>query len=307
MEKNWNKIGTVASGISAIVGLLALLLDHESFVLYVCIAIVVISSLISGYYWIKSYPIERRYKFVRYLFLELYENKFNIAPKLLLYYDLMKKGNAFYIEKVSVLYDLKNDGNKIDCDMTWRLEGIENVKENDFYFYTGIDRGKIKNQQLIVYVNNEKHTIPLLTDNVFYSGNGVYLCHWNIPKEAVKSGNKIDKIELLMSTKESFDFSSKEVIYFFPWNFGAKIKKLEFAISFPEKLEKIYVQLFEVGKIKGKKYPMHQSISTTSNENYSPDETTDKKIYTFRGLENINMQNLYYFLLHKEAFGQDKT
>lgn len=305
-EKNWYKVGVIISGISAIVGLLTLLLEHNIVVLYICIGIVIISSVISGVYWVKSYPIERRYKFIRYLFFELDENKFNIAPKMLLYYDLIKKSNSIHIKKVSVLYDLKNNGNKIDCDMTWRMENIENVKKKDFYFYTGIDRGKIKTGQLIAYVNNnDTHSVPLLDDNVIHSGNGVYLWHWNIPKDSIKDKGKIDKMEISMSTSDSFDFSDKEVIYFYPWNLGDKIDDLEFTISFPENLDQIYVQLFEVGKIKGKKFPMHQSISITSNENYSLDEMTKKKTYTFYTDENINMHNLYYFLLHKGEYGQE--
>ena len=226
-EKNWYKVGVIISGISAIVGLLTLLLEHNIVVLYICIGIVIISSVITGVYWVKSYPIERRYKFIRYLFFELDENKFNIAPKVLLYYDLIKKSNSIHIKKVSVLYDLKNNGNKIDCDMTWRMENIENVKKKDFYFYTGIDRGKIKTEQLIAYINNEQSSVPLLGDNVIHSGNGVYLWHWDIPPGSIKDKGKIDKMEISMSTSDSFDFSDKEVIYFYPWNLGDKIDDLK--------------------------------------------------------------------------------
>ncbi|MCB6545893.1 hypothetical protein [Blautia glucerasea] len=80
----------------------------------------------------------------------------------------------------------------------------------------------------------------------------MYLWHWNIPEDSIKDKGKIDKMEISISTSDSFDFSDKEVIYFYPWNLGDKIDDLEFTISFPENLEQIYVQLFEVGKIKGK-------------------------------------------------------
>ena len=56
-EKNWYKVGVIISGISAIVGLLTLLLEHNIVVLYICIGIVIISSVITGVYWVKSYPI----------------------------------------------------------------------------------------------------------------------------------------------------------------------------------------------------------------------------------------------------------
>lgn len=49
---------------------------------------------------------------------------------------------------------------------------------------------------------------------------------------------------------------------------------------------------------------MHQSISITLNENYSLDEMTKKKTYTFYKDENINTHNLYYFLLHEGEYGQ---
>lgn len=131
------------------------------------------------------------------------------------------------------------------------------------------------------------------------SKNAVYLCHWNIPKEAIKKDNKIDKIELKMVRKNPFDFNYREVIYFFPWNFASKIKSIQFAIAYSESIGKLYMQFFEVGKILGKRYPANQAIATTSNEKY--EYNNNKYYYKFNVLEerNINMWNLYYILLHR--------
>lgn len=146
MKEWWEKVGIVTNIIVASVSVLTFLVEHNSRGIYTCLVIILISSLISCFYWIKKYPVERRYKFIRYLFLELYENKFNIVPKILLYYDLLKKRNRFKVEKLSISYDLEQNinENEMDCNIVWTLEGLSNVKTNDFYFYTGVDLGRIE-------------------------------------------------------------------------------------------------------------------------------------------------------------------
>ena len=102
-----------------------------------------------------------------------------------------------------------------------------------------------------------------------------------------------------MEQKSSFAFDNTEVIYFFPWNFANKINKVTFRIVYPNTLGKISMQLFEAGKIKGHKFPHHHSLETTVNQNYNEENNT--YVYEFYiKEENLNMDNLYYILLHKD-------
>lgn len=203
---------------------------------YISLVCVLIVCLLSCFYWIKRYPAWKRYKFIRYLFFEITENKFNIAPKMLLYLDLMKKKNNFVVKELSVTYTLREDNGVIDSNVVWIMEDISNVLSNDFYFYTGIDLGEIQNQKFIIRCNNVPQTINLLPDNRVDSENDIILCHWDIPDDTIKDGKKIEKIELYMEQKKSFDFNNKEVIFFYPWNFAKKIDKIKFKIVYPKSL-----------------------------------------------------------------------
>lgn len=292
----------IASLLASMVAIFSIIFEYHDGIMYISIICVCITGVLSCLYSINKYSTLKRYKLIRYLFFEVDENKFNIAPKILLFLDLHKKKNNFEIETISVNYILKDNNGVINSDVVWSLEEISYVKTNHFYFYTGIDLGKIGKQNFYVSCNGETKSIRLLPDNKVNSKNDIFMCHWNIPDELIKKGNKVDKIELTMEQKNSFDFNNKEVIYFFPWNFAKKIDKLKFEITYPMSLGKISMQLFEVGKIKGKRFPFHHSIDTTMDENYSTDEK--KKTFTYNfGLkkENINMSNLYYILLHREA------
>ena len=139
-----------------------------------------------------------------------------------------------------------------------------------------------------------------MSDNIIDSGNGVFLYHWDIEPDLIKQGNKIDCIELSMDQKESFDFGGgrKEAIYFFPWNFAKKIHKINFEFTYPESVGEIVMQLFCAGTIKGARYPFHKSISTKDTDDGR--KQGNKIIYTFPLNENeINIDNLYFFLLHR--------
>lgn len=265
---------------------------------YISLLWVLMACLLSCFYWIKRYPVWKRYKFIRYLFFEVRENRFNIAPKMLLYLDLMKKKNNFVVEELSITYTLMENNGVFDSHVIWVMEDISNVTSNDYYFYTGIDFGKIQNQKFIIYCNKVPQTINLLPDNRVDSKNDIFLCHWDIPVDTIKDYKKIEKIELIMEQKESFNFNDKEVIFFYPWNFAKKINKIKFKIVYPKYLDKINMQLFEVGKVKGKKYPFKRSLDTSAIERFS-EEDKDTLIYEFNLQKEIIMENLYYILLHK--------
>ena len=265
---------------------------------YISLLWVLMACLLSCFYWIKMYPVWKRYKFIRYLFFEVRENRFNIAPKMLLYLDLMKKKNNFVVEELSITYTLMENNGVFDSHVIWVMEDISNVTSNDYYFYTGIDFGKIQNQKFIIYCNKVPQTINLLPDNRVDSKNDIFLCHWDIPVDTIKDYKKIEKIELIMEQKESFNFNDKEVIFFYPWNFAKKINKIKFKIVYPKYLDKINMQLFEVGKVKGKKYPFKRSLDTSAIERFS-EEDKDTLIYEFNLQKEIIMENLYYILLHK--------
>ena len=228
------------------------------------------------------------------------ENKFNIAPKILLFLDCQKKRNKFEVENMIVSYELTENNGKIDSKVLWKMEDVSNVKTDDFYFYSGIDLGTIANQEFCIYSNNISKTIALLPDNIIDSGNEVFLYHWDIEPALIKQGNKIDCIELSMAQKESFDFEGrrKEAIYFFPWNFAKKIKKINFEFIYPASLGDIVVQFFSAGKIEQNRYPFHKSINTKDRE--SGRKANNKIIYQFNlNKDEINIDNLYFFLLHK--------
>lgn len=265
------------------------------------------TGVMSCVYWRIKYPVLKRYKFIRYLFMAVSENKFNIAPKILLFLDCQKKRNKFEVENMIVSYELTENNGKIDSKVLWKMEDVSNVKTDDFYFYSGIDLGTIANQKFCIYSNNISKTIALLPDNIIDSGNEVFLYHWDIEPALIKQGNKIDCIELSMDQKESFDFEGrrKEVIYFFPWNFAKKIKKIKFEFIYPASLGDIVVQFFSAGKIEQNRYPFHKSINTKDRE--SGQKENNKIIYQFTlNKDEINIDNLYFFLLHKRQSDGDK-
>lgn len=215
---------TIIGFISSIIAIASSVYKNYNTIFFISLLCVFITCVLSCFFWIKKYPMYKRYKFIRYLFFEAPENKFNIAPKILLYLDLRKKKNSFRVKEMLVTYTLIENNGVIDSSVLWSLEEISNVISKDFYFYTGIDLGKIQNQNFTIYCNENPETIPLLLDNRDNSENDIYLCHWDIPKRVIKNGKKVDKIELTMEQKSSFDFNNKEVIYFYPWNFGRKIE-----------------------------------------------------------------------------------
>lgn len=300
IQKRIEMITTVSTFISSIMMLVNCIYEDHNIIFYISLICVLSACALSCYYWIKRYPIWKRYKFIRYLFFEIRENKFNIAPKVLLFLDLMNKRNNFVIKELSANYTLKENSGVIDSNVVWSLDEVSNVISNDFYFYTGIDLGRIQNQQFIITCNGLPATGDLLEDNKDDSENGIFLCHWNIPERTIKDGKKIDNIELTMEQKNSFDFNNKEVIYLFPWNFARKIGKIKFKITYPKPLGDISMQLFEVGDVKGHKFPYNHSLEGTTKENFFEDKDGNTSTYEFSLEEkNINVENLYYILLHK--------
>lgn len=160
----------------------------------------------------------------------------------------------------------------------------------------------------VYYSNNTSKTINLLSDNIIDSENGVFLYHWGIEPDLIKQGNKIDCIELSMDQKESFDFGGgrKEAIYFFPWNFAKTINRLKFQFIYPASLGDITMQFFHAGKIQKKKFPFHKPLNTKSRENGRKEDR--KIIYEFTlPKDKIDMDNLYFFLLHKKESGEEKS
>ncbi len=293
-------IATIISFVANVIAIINIIINNYNMIFYISLFCVFFASVLLSVYWIKDYPILKRYKFIRFLFLEIRENKFNIVPKVLLFLDLMKKRNQFEVEKLSVIYDITEKDGIIDLNILWRMEEVSNVKSSDFYFYSGVDLGTIKNQKFAIYCNGIDETINLLRDNII-SRNRVYLYHWDIPSKLIKRKNKIDKIELSMNQYNGFDFERKEVIYFFPWNFAKKINSVQFNFAYPISLGEISIQLFEAGKIKGEKYPNYTSLTTISEEK-RVDTEKQMKIYEFMlERENINMDNLYYILIHKDS------
>lgn len=297
-KEKMEMITAVISLILSIVAFINGICKNYNIYFYISLICVLIVCLLSCFYWIKRYPVWKRYKFIRYLFFEVKENKFNIAPKMLLYLDLMKKRNNFIVNELSVTYTLKENKGVINSTVEWIMKDISNVLSNDFYFYAGIDLGEIQNQKFIISCNNVTQTINLLSDNRTNSENDIALYHWDIPNAVIKDGKIIEKIELYMEQKESFNFNKKEVIFFYPWNFAKKINKINFKIIYPKSLNKIYMQLFEAGKVKGKNYPFNHSLDTSPIERFYEGEN-DTLIYEYKLQKEIVMENLYYILLHK--------
>ena len=285
--------------ISSLVALISTIYKNYNIVFYISIICLFITCIFSCILWIKRYPIWKRYNLIRYLFFEASENKFNIAPKVLLFLDIKKKKNNFEIKTLSINYELTENNGAISSKVTWTLNDASNVKSNDFYFYTGIDLGEIDNQKFIIKCNENSETRPLLPDNQICSGNDIFLYHWDIPNYMIKNKNKVDEIRISMEQKNSFDFNNKEVIYLFPWNFARKIEKINLKITHPIILGEISMQLFEVGKVKGKKFPFHQSLDTSAKEKFYKNEDNDTITYEFCLEKDINVENLYYILLHK--------
>lgn len=291
-----NNVLTFISGIIAIINSIN---QNYNVIFYVSMILVLIAGSLSCFYWIRRNSTWKRYKFIRYLFFETKENKFNIAPKILLFLDLKNKKNRFEVNELFVNYTLTEDNGIIDSNMKWKLKGISNVISNDFYFYTGIDLGKIQNFRFIINYNGVPETRNLLPDNQIDSENDIFLCHWDIPDYAIKKGNKVDEIELIMEQKNSFDFNNKETIYFFPWNFARKIGQIKFIITYPMSLGELSMQLFEVGKVRREKFPSHHSLDTTAKEKFLKNEDNCTFTYEFYLDKDINVENMYYILLQK--------
>lgn len=299
---NKDKLEIINTILSMIVSITAIVrIDFESCDKFLCglLGIVLILSIMSCCYWLKEYPKLKMYKFVRYLFFESEENKFNIAPKMLLFMDVKKKRNIFEVDSVTATYTIKENNGKFDSTVLWKLDQVSNVKTNNFYFYVGVDSGIIEKEKITVIYNNNRETIDWLLYNKIDSGNDIFLCCWNIPSGTIKNGNRIDSIELNMEQKNKFDFDSQEAIYLFPCNFGKKINKLTFQIIYPISLGKISIQLFEAGKIKGKKFPDRNPITSLPDQEYVINEVENTVTCSLDLNRDINMNNLYYILLHK--------
>jgi len=82
---------TIIAFISSVITFINIIYKNYNTVLYVSITCLFITCIFSCILWIKRYPIWKRYKFIRYLFFEASENKFNIAPKVLLFLDIKKR------------------------------------------------------------------------------------------------------------------------------------------------------------------------------------------------------------------------
>lgn len=286
--------------ISSIVAAFNAFYKNYDATLYILITCICIMCFLSCFYWIKRYPIWKQYYFIRYLFFEIKENKFNIAPKVLLYSDLSNKKNTIKVKTLSVIYKLEEINGKIDSNTSWTLKEISNVKCNDFYLYAGIDLGQIQKPKFIVTCNNVPIPLDPLIDNTCDSENDIFLYHWDIPEDIIKDGKKIDKIEISMKQKAAFDFSRKEVIYFFPNNFAKKIDNVQFEIIYPMTLNKIAMQIWEAGKIKNNKFPSCHSIDTSSEAKLIKDNDNQTFSYKFTlKKQNINMENLYYILMQQ--------
>ncbi len=290
---------TIITFLSSLAAIINVIFENYNVILYISIICLFITGIFSCILLIKRYPVWKRYYFIRYLFFEVKENKFNIAPKVLLFLDIKKKKNKFEIETLSVNYTLTENDGVIDSDVLWILNKLSNVKTTDFYFYAGIDLGKMQSQEFVVKCNDFSETRYLLQDNQIDSENDIFLYHWDIPDYTIKNENKVDEIRISMKQKNSFDFNNKEVIYLFPWNFAKKVENINFKITYPITLGEISMQLFEVGKYKEEKFPFHHSIDTSAKERFYRNEDDNTITYEFCLKKDINIENLYYILLHK--------
>lgn len=95
---------SVIAVISSIVTVIGLISNTPKTILYISGCCLFFTGVMSCIYWRVEYPVLKRYKFIRYLFMEVSENKFNIAPKILLLLDCQKKRNKFEVENMTVSY-----------------------------------------------------------------------------------------------------------------------------------------------------------------------------------------------------------
>lgn len=296
-KEKLDMLTTIITFVSSVVTFVNSIYKNFNILFYLSLICVLIAGALSCYCLIKRQPILKNYKFIRYLFFETKENKFNIAPKLLLFSDLQKVKNSFEVKNLVVKYTITKRDDVFDSTITYNLCDVSNVENSNFYYYAGIDSGEIQKQKLIIYCNGTPETRPLLPDNQINSENGIFLYHWNIPDNFIKKDNTVEKIELKMEQKNSFDLNQKEAIYLFPWNIAAKIEKIELIITYPAFLGEISMQLFELGKIKREKFPYHSSLNSSPLEkDKSKDGTTIS--YKF-DIKDVNVENLYYILLQK--------
>ena len=93
---------------SSIIGVANGVYENYNTFFYISMFSVFAAVIVLCFLMIKKYPMLKRYKFIQYLFFEVNENKFNIAPKILLYLDLNKKRNRFVIEEMCVTEAVKN-------------------------------------------------------------------------------------------------------------------------------------------------------------------------------------------------------
>lgn len=283
---------------SSIITLIAAIYENNGIIFYISLICFLAVVIISCVYWIKYYPMLRRYKFIRYLFFEIDVNKFNLAPKMLMYFDMKKKRNFFDVKELSMWYMVEDNNGSINSTISWNLKDISNLKTNDFYYYSGIDLRLVKNNKFIISMNGQEETRDVFSGSKVDSKNGIFLYQCSIPNFLIKDKRRVDEIKLVMEMINGYTMNSEEVIYFFPWNFAKKIEEVNFKFTFPSTYyNNVSLNLFEVGKINGEKFPFNRQIDTAAKERFKND--IDNTIsYEFKlKQEDINIKNLYYIIL----------
>ena len=278
---------TVAGGTIDIITKIKAFIDNEYFYLIFSIAI---SLLLLGVllFLIKKYrAIIDTYKLVKFLLFEDVNNTFNFFPKLKIYMEYEGKTNDFDIDKMT--FECTDNNLSKDTKVRWTMQGVYNhtpKKINTYCLYTTSETGTTQDQR--IEIKSQSKYLKIEPDKI-RRRNGIQYTEFAFVNP-IYSNESIDQICVEMKMHATFDFSKQEVVYFYPRNYGKKVKNIEIIYNTID-ADKLNIQLHEIKKDRGEYVDL--SIRTCE---YCEDGK--EKTYTFRLEEKeIHVENLYYLLI----------
>lgn len=272
-------------------GIMSDFLRDIIFIIKILLAVIVLVIILIEYNQLKKY----RYncEMIQYLFHNEGRERFNVIPKLLLYFQKIKKRNLVDIEKIDLSCRMVYQENHLITKFKWDIDGITNSSHHEiseYVFLTISDIGEIENPNITLYGQAE-HNKYRITD--IKESNGVYCLTWGM-EHFLKPGERISKMILELVSIDSFDFNRNEIIYFYPPNYGTNIGAVNIEIETQINETIFEIEVVEVGHIKGKKGINERTILRVPVSEVG--ENTKKYICSISKNE-INMNNLYYLLL----------
>lgn len=215
-------------------------------------------------------------------------NQFNILPKLVLLIEKEKKYNNVHIEKVNVIYDIRNG--QANSKVIFDIRGMKNnskVKLTEFYLYTGTDIGFTERTRVYEEVGNNVIEYNMRLE---LESNGIKRLVCGL-QESIEYRKNSKNIKFETDYCNTFDLSQLTILYCYPLNFGLKVDEINYYIKIHDN-DNYTIESRKV--YKSKKEISEKILKTSEGERIE-----DYSQYNFK-ISDIHQLDIFYFTINRK-------